>query len=221
MRKPQPYKVGVFPQFMELVAHTTAGRMIESGQGTRGHMAEAEVQRIITNLFTAHLPSPELVDWNTELKHPQFTRKMIPDIKILDVQKDLWGVFEVKTLFQEARLDLEEALDDLAKLVEYKACYPETTACFWLVADKKMLDHATRKDRWGRSALNYEQQTFESRTVVSRVIDDTKPEKFVVVPSGYCLAGTVACYVWEVLPAAKGSHMSRRSYSFQAEMIAP
>lgn len=59
---PGTYRVRVVQLLVNEIPHRATAQIIDSAQGLRGHLAEFEVQRMMTNLLSLHLPSPELVD---------------------------------------------------------------------------------------------------------------------------------------------------------------
>lgn len=216
----EAYRVRVVQLLVNQIPHRALAQIVDSSQGLRGHLAEFEVQRMMTNLLSMHLPSPELVDWNVALKHPSLKATFIPDIQIKDVHLGLWAAYEVKTLFPGAALDLDVALADLAKLTEYKKSCPDLGCYFWLVADSQMLNDARRLRSWRASPLNYDIENFAQRQV-PRIIDDTAGEKYVVRPAMASARGQVSCYAWEVQPFGKGNRDMHSDFHFSAVMSNP
>jgi hypothetical protein len=216
---PGTYRVRVVQLLVNEIPHRATAQIIDSAQGLRGHLAEFEVQRMMTNLLSLHLPSPELVDWNVALQHPALSAKFIPDIQIKDVHRELWAAYEVKTLFRGGELDLEVALADLEKLVTYKTHYPRLACFFWLVADSQMLSDKRRARHWAQTALAYDVNSFAQRAA-PRIIDDTVETKYVARPAMASVDGHVSCYAWEILRLDDLASELHGDFHFEASMSA-
>lgn len=211
------YRVRVIQLLVHEIPHRALAQIIDSAQGLRGHLAEFEVQRMMTNLLSLHLPSPELVDWNVALKHPALDSQFIPDIQIKDVHRELWAAYEVKTLFRGGELDLSTALADLDKLVAYKSHYPYLACFFWLVADSHMLSDARRASHWAETPLAYDANSFAQRTA-PRIIDEAAETKYVARPAMSSADGQVSCYAWEILPLDQLRSDTNYDFHFEAVM---
>lgn len=81
----EAFRIRIVQLLVDQIPHRALAQIVDSSQGLRGHLTEFEVQRMMTNLLSMHLPSPDLVDWNVALKHPSLKATFIPDIQIKDV----------------------------------------------------------------------------------------------------------------------------------------
>lgn len=212
--KLHPYPAYLIKRLQDGLANLVAAENATIGFQADGHAAELFIQRLIVKVLIPHVPGPDHIRENEPKIVTPTAGECIPDITITKVGGGLWGIFELKTLLVDDKLNVKNVTDDLNKLCEYKKLHNDVACLFILVGSNNKLFNSQRARYWKTCPIKYDGDIFDTIHPSPQCIGN----EYVAVPCGHSKHHSVSVFIWEIMPEKEPNPLLSPVFSFEARM---